>query len=76
MSTSCFLGDIDLVFKILKNTSDSSSGASGQRLFKKIKIVDVQTFEMPKQYFRKRFMICLELFGSHGHVHRVRQTLK
>ena len=60
ISMSCFLEDIDLISKILKNLLDGSFGFSGTRLFPKNKMSDFPHFEI---YKKKRFEIIRYFLG-------------
>ena len=88
----CFLEDIDFVIKILENLSDRSSGLSGTRLFHfySLDLQDFEISRTNISRVIRYF--CLYLwncesnlvgpksyiigFGSHGHVHQVRQIWK
>ena len=48
MSISCFLIDIDLIFKIFKNLLHGSSGLSAPVFSKTLKLFDVQHFAIDK----------------------------
>ena len=57
---SCFLADIDPIFKIPKNLLDGSSGFVGPVFSTSLTVFDLQAFEISKHdIFKKRFRIFL-----------------
>ena len=79
-SKSYFLADP--VFKILKNSTDGSSGLFGHRHFNHLRNIRVRTVRFPTLILWKTVGFFLELFevtwwsqsfGTHGHVHEVRK---